>query len=244
MAAGDRLLEILDTFDLEHRALTVGEIAARVGQPQSSVYRSVRTLREAGYLDASDDGLYRLQPKLLRLAAIVRADNDMLRGARGPLQRLARAADQTAMLTVHSGRHAVCLDSVNSGRPIGILVPPGKLFPLHAGATGRVLLAFLTEQQRQEYYATGPLETFLDATTDTETLERELALVRERGYDLTLGQFEESLFSCAVPVRDPDGTVVATVSVVGIAHGPDELAGHQGLLPLLRATADEIAESL
>lgn len=244
MAAGDRLLDILDTFDLEHRALTVGDIAARLGQPQSSVYRSVRTLREAGYLDASDDGLYRLQPKLLRLAAIVRADSDLLRGARGPLQRLARRADETATLAVHSGRHAVCLDSVNSGRPIGILIPPGKLFPLHAGATGRVLLAHLTSAQRDDYYAAGPLEPFLDATTDRDALERELAQVRERGYDLTLGQFEESLFSCAVPVRDPDGTVVATVSIVGIAHGADELAGHESLLPALRAAADEIAETL
>ena len=245
MNAGQRLLDVLETFDLEHRALTVSEIAQRLGQPQSSVYRSVRTLKDAGYLAAGEDGVYRLQPKLLRLAAVVRADNDVLRCARTPMLRLAHQTRQSSMLAVVSDRYAVCVDSVGSGRPIGVTVPPGKLFPLHAGASARVLLANLPEIERRRRYAEYPPESFTDeTTTDIDRLEAELAVIRDRGYDLTAEQFEPGIFACAVPVHDADGFVVASLSVVGVVESVEVEGGVESLLPDLKAAAAAISELL
>lgn len=243
MSANQRLLDVLDSFDLEHRALTVADIAARLGEPTSSVYRSVRALKDAGYLDANEDGVYRLQPKLLRLAAIVRADNDVLSCSRAPMQRLARATRQTATLAVVSDRHAVCLASTPSGRPLGVNVPPGKLFPLHAAATARVLLAHLDEDERRRLYLERPPEQYTDdTTTDMRQLERELAVIRERGYDLTAGHYEPGIFACAVPVSDADGVVVASLSVVGVVDSLD--AGPESVLADLKAAAADISRQL
>lgn len=245
MNTSERLLDVLDTFDLENRALTVAEIAARVGQPSSSVYRSVRALKEAGYLGASDDGVYRLQPKVLRLAAVVRADNDLLTVAREPMRRLARELRETVFLAVVSDHHAVALDIVNSGRGIGVTVPPGKLFPLHAGATGRALLANLADDDRRRLYAEHPPERFTDETTaDVDRLEEELAEVRSRGYDFTAHQYEPGIYSCAVPVFDEDEQVVASLSVVGVAEALDRETGVDELLPELRRAAARIQEQL
>ncbi|QVQ51381.1 IclR family transcriptional regulator [Spiractinospora alimapuensis] len=244
MSASERLLDVLESFDYEHRALTVGEIAERVGQPQSSVYRSVKVLRDSGFIDAGEDGVYRLQPKLLRLAAIVRADNDLLRVARGPMQRLTQVTGETTLLAVRTDRWAVCLDSVSSGRPIAISAPQGKLFPLHAGATSRVLFAAMPETERRAYYAQGELEPFLGATTDPAALEEQLAVVRDRRYDLTSNQFDPGLYACAVPITDVEGGVVASLSVVGVSESAPSDDAAESLLSALREAALTIQESL
>lgn len=242
MTASERLLDVLGTFDLSHRAQTVEEIAQRLDQPPSSVYRSVKALREAGYLGASQDGVYRLQPKILQLAAVARADNSLVRCSRGPLQQLTQRTRQTSMITVRTDRWAVCLDSVASGQSIGITIPPGKLLPLHAGATSRVLLAYLSETERRAFYTEHPLEALVGASTEVLQLENELSVVRARGWDMTDGQFEAGIYSCAVPIFDVDSVAIASISVVGISSGLEN--SPESFLPSLKEAASQIEGQL
>lgn len=238
-----RILTILDIFDMDNRALTAAEIARRVGDPVSSVYRSIQTLKERGYIAADEKGLHRLQPKLLRLASVVRADTDVLQAARAPMERLTQQTHQTSLLAVVSESHALCLESTTPGRAFDVTTPPGKLFPLHAGASARVLLAHLSRKCRTQFYAQNPPEKYTSSTTtDMGQLEDELAAIRKRGYDFTSGQYEHGIFACSVPVTDSEGSVVASLSVVGVIETLD--GGEESLLQPLKRAATEISEQL
>lgn len=227
------MLAVLDAFDLEHRALTVPEIAVLTQEPQSSVYRSVRTLKEAEFLVADEAGFYRLGTKFLKFASIVRADNDLISVSRAVMARLAQSVRQTAVLSVRNADLAVVISSAPSGRPFGVTVPAGKTFPLALGASARILLAFLDEDDQARVFENSTLP---EGQTSDE-LRRELQRVRSQGYDQTVGVYEPGIFACAVPIFEEavDGPV-ASLSVVGV---PDSVDGELDTLiaPLLEAAA-------
>lgn len=233
MTKDGRLLAVLDAFDLEHRALTVSEITARTQEPQSSVYRSVRALKEAGFLVADEAGIYRLDTKFLKFAAIVRADNDLVRVAGAGMGRLAQTVRQTVVLCVRNEDVAVVVNSVPSGRPLGVTVPVGKTFPLALGASARILLAHLDRDEQAHILQRSQLPEGRTA----DDLQSELDQVRARGYDQTLGVYEPGIFACAAPIFE-EGTEgpVASLSVVGV---PDSVEGELDRLasPVLQAAA-------
>jgi DNA-binding IclR family transcriptional regulator len=66
--SADKTLGILDLYDSNTRVLTVSEIAEKLNQPQSSVYRHLRLLKERGYISEAVEGQYRLGLKLLNMA--------------------------------------------------------------------------------------------------------------------------------------------------------------------------------
>ena len=95
-----RILSVLECFDLERRSLTVEEISAHTGLPQSSIYRSVRTLKEAGYIARDPEGNYTLTTKLLRFASIIRADNHLVALAQPALNSLAVMSRHVGLVRV------------------------------------------------------------------------------------------------------------------------------------------------
>jgi DNA-binding IclR family transcriptional regulator len=79
--------------------------------------------------------------------------------------------------------------------------------PLHAGATGLAILAYLPEEERQRIYAAG-LDKATPATIVSVTeLEKELEQVRLRGYALTMSQRVQGAVGFAAPVFDSSGVV-------------------------------------
>src|SRR5207244_12061440 len=91
----------------------------------------------------------------------------------------------------------------------------GEQTPLHATSNGKVLLAFLPEDERQRLRA-GTLPRLTPRTiTDPRTLEKQLRRVVEEGYAFTIEELELGLNAVAAPVRAAEGRVQAAVSVAG-----------------------------
>lgn len=94
-----------------------------------------------------------------------------------------------------------------------------ELIPCHCTATGKVLLAY-RDAWRESVLAL-PLERHTTRTlVDPEALRREGAYIRERGYALEDGEYQEGVRALAAPVRSADGDVVAAL---GISATIDEL---------------------
>ncbi|MGW0820748.1 IclR family transcriptional regulator domain-containing protein [Streptomyces sp. NPDC002845] len=86
--------------------------------------------------------------------------------------------------------------------------------PLHATATGPLLLAHASEARQVEVCA-GPLDALTPSTiADGVALKHCLAKIRREGYAVTHGTLAQHLGSVAFPVRNTRGTVVASVGVV------------------------------
>ena len=101
-----------------------------------------------------------------------------------------------------------------SPQEIKLAVELGRPFPLHAGATGRAILAFLPDRAREALLAE-PLERLTPETVvDPVGLGILLAGVRGAGLAVSRSERREGAASVAAPIFDVHG-VAGAVSVCG-----------------------------
>ena len=229
-----RALAILRAFRSTDRELPLGEIAQRAQLDKATAHRLLRTLMVERLVDQQEAGMtYSLGIGVLELAAGLTREGDLRQLAQPVLAGLAEATGTTAFLGIVHDNEALCIGRVDGGLDIQIRSwAVGGRLPLHSGAGPRVLLSHLPEAEQKRLLA-GELATFTSKTpTDPAELRQRLASIRERGWDVGVDEFIEGIASVAVPVRGPDQSVVATISISGLnAHMIDNgQARHLGEL--------------
>lgn len=216
----DRAVAILGAFDEARPRLSLSEIADALGLNTSTAHRLLQALKAHGLVTQPDGGkAYALGPTVLRLARLATGSLDVQEIARPFMRRLRDAIGETVGLHVlRSDNLRVVVDQAESHQALRrSYTELGEPIPLHQGAPGKVLLAYLPEDQR-EAILDAPLDAANENTvTDADALRRELATVRGRGYALSYGERVGGIHTVAVPLRDHDGRVVAALSVTGPA---------------------------
>lgn len=213
-----RGLQILSLFAPERPTLSVGEISRELGLAKSSTYRFVATLRDSGYVTRiPHSDRYTLDTQFLRFGEVVRASTELERAARPHLERLAEHIEETVVLVVRSGDRGAVVEVAESPHPVRFIPTAGWSFPLHCGSSGKLLLAYLSDAQREQYLSRR-LEKMTERTiVETELLEQEFANIRRRGFATCFGECMLGVRTLAAPVNSAAGTVVAAVAVAGPA---------------------------
>ncbi len=189
--------------------------ARHLNVPRSTAYRLLRSLETGGLL-VYDPGrrAYRLSLAVARLAQAALSHIDLRSVARPFLQRLAQQTGESAFLLVVQGRSAVVIDTVTSDAPLKLTYPVGTPWPLHAGASNKVLLAHLPPEEVDEILA-GPLpRVTLRTVTDPRRLRAELARIRQRGYAYSRGELTPGVVGIAVPLLY-GGQLLGALAVAG-----------------------------
>lgn len=216
-STADRALEILQLFSEDRRALSGSEIAEHLGVARSTAYRYLQSLTASGFIEEAG-GRFRLGPKILELARVARLGMGLIELARPVMIELAAATHQTALLTRRSGDAVVCLNVVESTRPIRISYEPGQLLALNAGAAAEVLLAWEDEAQVTGLLARTQLERYTDnSLIDTAAMIKRLRRIRVKGLAVARGEVDPDILGVAAPIFGPDGRVRAAVSVASLA---------------------------
>ncbi len=220
------------------RAVAAMEILAREGWAgvtdisreleihKSTVFRLLATLERRGVVEQhSETQKYRLGFAVLRFASSVRSSLDLVRAARPICDRLSRKTDETVNIAVLEDDNVVNIHQVNLSSSRVTVDWLGSHTPMHCTSSGKVFLAHLPVSRVDELLA-GPLRRYTPATiVDDEALRDELLAVNERGFASTQEELEEGLNAVAAPIRGPEGSVVASVSVSGPSYRmePDRL---------------------
>lgn len=97
-------------------------------------------------------------------------------------------------------------------RPMGQVGVP---FPLHGGASAKVLLAWLEPQERQSLVMASHERDSSPRPFDFTGWERQLARTRKQGWAESDGERESGVSSIAAPIRDRVGAVVAAMVLSG-----------------------------
>jgi DNA-binding IclR family transcriptional regulator len=217
IAGVERALDVMSLFADGSPDRGVTEIADQLGLSKAVVHRILASCRGRGYVDLDEETRrYRLGPRALELGLSYLNRVDVMAEARWALQELSARTHETATHSVRAGWSRVYVDQVTPLRDIKMVIQIGGTHPLHAGATGKALLGFLPRELQDAYFAQNELTP---VTTDTVTsepqLREELAVTRERGYALSMGERQEGAGSVAAPVFDHAGAVIASISVCG-----------------------------
>jgi DNA-binding IclR family transcriptional regulator len=142
---------------------------------------------------------------------------DLAREARPVLEDLAERTQETVNLAVLDGAAVLNVDQITSPRTVASRSWVGRRTPWHCTSNGKVLVASLSEPERERLLAT-PLPAQTEKSiTDVVKLRTQLAETATRGYGQTVEELEDGLNAVAAPIRGADGEVVAAVSVAGPA---------------------------
>jgi DNA-binding IclR family transcriptional regulator len=240
----DRGLDILELFLDETEPLTMSEICVRLGLPQSSAYRIVRTMRDREWLTIDQLGVCRIGPRLLGLTSRAESHNVMLTAGDRILRELTEHTRETSLLTVVRSGYAVCLLRIEGPQAIRVSFQPGALHPLHAGASSTALLAFSGAEVIDRVCAS-TLARYSDQTiTDPEKLRKVLAGIERDGFAYSNGELDEGVSAVGAPVIPVEGKpAVAAVSVAApAARLPRRRSGWT--VDVVRAAADELAAAI
>lgn len=210
----ERAVALLHRFTAEP-VLDLARAARHLNVSRSTAYRVLRSL-EAGGLVVYDRErrTYHLSLAVARLGQAALSRIDLRSVARPYLQRLVAATGESVFLLVVEGRSAVVIDTLASEAPLKLTYPVGTPWPLHAGASNRVLLAHLPPERIEEILA-GPLPRVTSRTiTDPNRLRAELERVRRRGYAYSNGELTPGVAGIAVPILCA-GQLMGALAVAG-----------------------------
>jgi DNA-binding IclR family transcriptional regulator len=214
----ERAFTVLGLFTREHPEWTTTEAARATGLPIPTAHRILTTLRWHGLLVRDDlTKSYRLGWAAVDLGDRARVAVDLSRIATPTLARLAEQTGETALLMVPNDRRdrAICLERVESSQPLRLSIEPGRELPLHAGASQKVLLAFMQPQEREAVLAE-PLQQLCRATiVNPEFLREHLRAIRRRGWAISSEENNIGAWGVALPILDGRGRVLASLGLAG-----------------------------
>lgn len=220
----------------------VSELARELGLTKSNVFRLLQTLVALGYVQATQDKLYRATLKTWQVGRAV-VGNFNLREVAGPvMEKLSAETGETIYLAVQEGMSVVYIDKVESTRPIRSWNPVGGTAPLHCVGTGKAILAERYDRLRDRMVDN--LTRYTDRTvTSIRALDEEMALTRERGFAVDTGEFRDRIRSYGAPIFLPRGRVIGAIGIsvpeVNLGEG-DEAR----ICGLVKSAAGEVTRRL
>ena len=196
--------------------LTVLEISRSLRVPRTTVLRIATSLVREGLLE-SDKNTYSLGPTLIYLGIRAMDGIDLPGLAKPLLKQLAHETGETAHLAMLADDKAVLIEVCQSPLPIRAGAPAGTRVDLHCSATGKIFLAWNMADQLDAYFArTKPSSRTARTLTTAESMAKELALIRKRGYAVDEEEFFDGIRCLAVPVLNSHGHVRLALGITGV----------------------------
>jgi DNA-binding IclR family transcriptional regulator len=209
-----RALTLLERLADARGPMSLARLAGDLGLPKSSVHGLCSTLVSFGYLRRQPDGTFLIGPRVLGLAEAFVSGTDVAQEFAALWSDRGAAPEETVVLSVLSGTEALYVAVRNSARPLGLAFNVGMRLPAYLSGSGKAMLAFAPAEEVRRRFAAG-LGTRLTkkGPRSVETLLKELALTRKRGYSIDEEAVREGVISFGAPVFGVSGEVVAAVSV-------------------------------
>jgi DNA-binding IclR family transcriptional regulator len=241
----DRLVRVLDSFSVDRPAWSLAELSAHLDLPKSTLHRFLVSLETHDIL-RRDPGnkLWRPGYRLLDWGELAGRTIGLSQLARPLMREIAAATGELVVLTVYSGQEVVCIEKIDARHAVRLALEVGTRRPLHAGASSKVLAAYLPETEGQALLQGGHLPRLCTNTiTDPEALAAELATIRAQGFAQSIEETDPGAWGVATPIFDRGGAMVGAIGVAGpIQRYSEELAQHY--VTLCREACQKVSEQL
>ena len=211
----ERMMMLLDVLADHPDPVSLKDLSNATGLHPSTAHRILNDMVAKRFVDRTDPGSYRLGMRLLELGNIVKSRLNVREAALPWMQALHRKTQQTVNLSVRQGDEIVYIDRAFSERSgMQVVRAIGGRAPLHLTSTGKLFLS-VDDAKAVRAYATrtGLAGHNKNSITDLAKLERELSLVRARGYARDNEELELGVRCMAAGIRDDSGRLVAGLSI-------------------------------
>lgn len=224
--------------------INVTELAQAVKMSRPTAFRLLLSLEQTGFVER-EDNRYKLGWQLAHLGRLADPYSGAVAKIQPVLDDYATRLNETFSFVMVRGEwdHEVIAEASGSRYLAAKHLYIGGTYPLHASATGKLLLAEQSDATISEKLPK-KLESFTPHTiTSRDELLKEIHQVRESGYAVLRDELEEGLFAAGYPVRDSAGGLMGILTI----NGPTQRLNAEpieALIGQLRQGAEEISKAL
>ncbi|WP_412468865.1 IclR family transcriptional regulator [Pedobacter sp. KLB.chiD] len=217
----DKGLDILEYLSIQSIPVSQTEIAIGIEKTPNEIYRMLMSLESRGYILREEvSGKYRLSLKLFHLSHRHSPIDELRKAAQFPLEELANSVRQSCHLSIIYMNQVLVINHAKSPGPISLSIEEGNLFPLLLTASGKVLLAYLSEVERNtvlknnaifKKYAKPLQEDFLDSLTE----------IQQKGFYFKHSDTVSGITDMSVPIgiASNNGIIAClTISMLNALH--------------------------
>ncbi len=245
--SSDKLLLLLEYLASQPTPPRLQDISEGLGIPQPTVLRYMNTLVNHGYVYREEQTLrYTMTWRICRLSHQVTSHAGIRDIAALIIRELSRRFESGACTATRQEDTLIYLDVANyPANSLNSLQHIGKGAPMHTTASGKVLLAAMSDAQIERYAVKNGLERLTRKTIVTlPALLSELREIRSAGYALDDEECEEGIRCVSAPLYDYTDKPAAAVSVFGKTEILSDQYIAEEIIPALLDAARAISRRL
>lgn len=211
-----KALDILNIFD-SRGEINLKQAAELAGMTSNRTVRILGTLESEGYVHRDPKTrTYRLGYRIHALGKAFEKENNLPSICKPILQQLVHVTGESASLFVESGGARMVLAREEGTHDLRFAVSEGNRMPLHAGAGGKILLAYGDDELLENLADNDAMVSFTENTiVDKKKMRQELLDIREKGYATSTGERISHSFAIAAPVFAQDGSLIGALGIAG-----------------------------
>ncbi len=238
-------IDVLEEFKGNQEELGVTDLSKKLKLHKNNIFRILATLEARGYIEQNKSTEnYRLGIKCLELGQAYIKQMGLVRQAKPILERVSKETGETAYISFMRGSGVVYLDSVESSKTVRVISRVGLTLPPYCTASGKVHLAYLTEEERERVLPE-ELRPFTKHTiTERERLVQDLEQIKEKGWAIDNEEYEDEVRCAAAPVFDYTGKLVGALSISGPSFRLGEEEVQSVIVPAVKRGAQEVSQKL
>ena len=218
----DRALEVMIYLYHEGKETSITKIAADLGVYKSTVYRTLVTLENRGFVRKNPETeKYWLGNRLFVLGKGVENRMGLLEIVRPYAKKLYDAYCEVVNVSILERnpddvyRSVIILKEESDRQVLTVNPPVGSSSECYCSSVGKCLLAF-SDDIDLGIYETHRMRPHTEHTiTTVAALRSELVKVRERGYAMDHEELEYGLTCIGAPILNQKGAAVAAISLSG-----------------------------
>ncbi|MDT6939301.1 IclR family transcriptional regulator [Brucella pseudogrignonensis] len=239
-----RASQILDCVAESRDGIKLSDLVRKTGLPKSSVHGLCQTLTHLKLLKLNGDGCFTMGPQSVRWANVFLAKSDIVDAFHEAVAEAAGLEAYTLTLSQLEGAEVIYLSCRNSSAPLGITFRIGMRVPAVFTATGKAMLAAMSEQELVCHLPLDwPTPITPSSVQSLKQLGSEIAEIRKRGYSVDDGQLREGMYCIGASICDrPDHPAAGIALSMMAAEARPEIIATMGAR--VRALADSVAERM
>lgn len=209
-----RAIRLLDLI-VSEGPLRFTELEALSGLPKATLHRHLKELADERLVQLDERSLtWSSGYRILEMANQIWARSDIRVLARDQLVALNALSGETVQIAVLADTHVVVIDHVESTRSVRHSISVGNREPVYCTGTGKVLLAWCDDSQRDDIISRISFARYTPNTiTDKIALHNVLAKVSQEGYAIDAEERFLGSQCIAAPVVDSTGRAIAGLSI-------------------------------
>jgi DNA-binding IclR family transcriptional regulator len=231
-----RAIKILNYLHDSSGPKSLTDISKDLKISTTVIHRLLATLKSVGYvLQDPHSRLYSMGTIFLDYANKLLLDMPIIPIINPWLIKVRELTGETVGFYVLKGTDIICASEYESIKEIRHSVGVGKNIPIHLGASGRVILAYLPSKLVGEIIKLLPMETRDDVL-------KKLQKTKQSGYSTNEGELTPNVSALSLPVFDDNNRFIGALSISGPQFRWNTNA-MQPMIPKLLKVTKEISKS-